>query len=142
MCDFVICQVDAATVGRVAVESVPLAINDCIWDTGVAASESRTPVIRAGGTKVCECQVRKIKMARRVDACFGITPAKAGSDLSFKSQSADNPLEGLTTIERPPNPAGVGGLRPGRAGVKTVRIRRIDTQALLETDAANSADDR
>src|SRR5213594_2518578 len=122
MCKFVIRQVDAAAVGRVAVERVPLAVNDCIWDAGVAASEGRTLVIRAGSTEVCERQVGKVEMPRRVHACFGITAAEASRDFPFKSGGADDPLEGLTAVEGVPNPASIGGKRPGHASVETVWI--------------------
>src|SRR6266576_2226091 len=142
MCKFVIRQVDAAAVSRVAVERVPLPVNDCVRNARVAASEGRTVVIRAGSTKVCERQVGKIEMPRRVHACFGITAAEASRDFPFKSGGADNPLEGLTAVEGVPNPASVGGKRPGRASVETVCIRRVDPQALLETNPANAADDR
>jgi len=81
-------------------------------------------------------------MPRRVHACFGITAAEASGDFPFKSRGADDPLEGLTAVEGVPNPASVGGKRAGRASVETVRIRRIDPQALLETNPANAADDR
>src|SRR6266513_5564202 len=105
MCKFVIRQVDAAAVSRVSVERVPLPVNDCVRNAGVAASEGRTVVVRAGGTKVCERQVGKIEMPRRVHASFGITTAKARGDLPFKSRGADDPLKGLTTVEGVPNPA-------------------------------------
>src|SRR6266513_1470730 len=81
-------------------------------------------------------------MPRRVHTSFGITAAKAGGDFPFKSGGADNPLEGLTAVEGVPNPASIGGKRPGHASVETIRIRRIDPQALLETNPANAADDR
>src|SRR5437870_8814776 len=103
MCKFVIRQVDAAAVSRVSVERIPLPVNDCVRNAGVAASEGRTVVIRAGSTKVCERQVSKIEMPRRVHTSFGITAAKAGSYLPFKSRGADNPLEGLTAVEGVPN---------------------------------------
>src|SRR6266480_7522097 len=141
MCKFVIRQVDAASVSRVAVERVPLPVNNCVRNAGVTAREGRTVVIRAGSTEVCERQVSKIEMPRRVHTSFGITAAKAGGDFPFKSGGADNPLEGLTAVEGVPNPASIGGKRPGHAGVETVRIRRIHPQALLETNPANSADD-
>src|SRR6266478_8412439 len=142
MCKFVIRQVDAAAVGRVTVERVPLPVNDCVRNAGVAASEGRAVIVRAGSTEVCERQVGKVEMSRRVHTSFGITAAKAGGDLPFKSRGADDPLEGLTAVEGVPNPASVGGKRAGRASVETVRIRRIDPQALLETNPANAADDR
>src|SRR5207253_201219 len=63
-------------------------------------------------------------------------------DFPFKSGGADDPLEGLTAVEGVPNPASVRGKRAGRASVETVRIRRIDPQALLEANPANAADDR
>src|SRR5207247_7161548 len=142
LCNFVIRQVDAAAVGRVAVERVPLPVNDCIWDAGVAASEGRTVVVRAGSTKVCERQVRKVEMPRRVHTSFGITAAKADRDLPFKSRGTDDPLEGLTAVEGVPDPASIGGKRAGHASVQTIRIRGSDPQALLETNPANAADDR
>src|SRR5881398_3797170 len=111
MCKFVIRQVDAAAVGRVAVERVPLAVNDCIWDAGVAASEGRTVVVRAGSTEVCERQVGKVEMPRRVHACLGITAAEASGDFPFKSRGADDPFEGLTPVQGVPNPASIGGKR-------------------------------
>src|SRR5947207_11088976 len=73
---------------------------------------------------------------------FRITAAKAGCDLPFQSRGADNPLEGLTAVEGVPNPASVRGKRAGHASVETIRIRRIDPQARLETNPANAADDR
>src|SRR5437879_453423 len=81
-------------------------------------------------------------MPRRVHTSFGITAAKASGDFPFKSGGADDPLEGLTAVEGVPNPASIGGKRPGHAGVEAVWIRRIDPQALLETNPANTADDR
>src|SRR5438552_5838427 len=81
-------------------------------------------------------------MPRRVHACFGITAAEASGDFPFKSRGADDPLEGLTAVEGVPNPASIGGKRAGHASVETIRIRRIDPQALLETNPANAADDR
>jgi len=142
VCEFVIRQVDAAAVGRVAIERIPLPVNDCVRNAGVAASEGRTVVVRAGSTKVCERQVRKVEMPRRVHTSFGITAAKAGGDLSFKRRGTDNPLEGLTAVEGLPDPASIGGKRAGHASVQTIRIRGIDPQALLETNPANAADDR
>src|SRR5436190_18124187 len=71
---------------------------------------------------------------------FRITAAKAGCDLPFQSRGADNPFEGLTAVEGVPNPASVRGKRAGHAGVKAVRVRRIDPLALLETNPANSTD--
>src|SRR5213595_4064131 len=81
-------------------------------------------------------------MSRRVHTSFGITAAEASGDFPFKSRGADDPLEGLTAIEGVPNPASVRGKRAGHASVETIRIRRIDPQALLETNPANAADDR
>src|SRR5439155_8101368 len=140
--NLVIDEVDAAAVRRVAVGRVPLAVNDCIWDAGVAASEGRTVVVRAGSTEVCERQVGKVEMPRRVHTSFGITAAKADRDLPFKSRGTDDPLEGLTAVEGVPDPASIGGKRAGHASVQTIRIRGIDPQALLETNPANAANDR
>src|SRR6266513_2608413 len=81
-------------------------------------------------------------MPRKVHTSFDITAAKASGDFPFKSGGADNPLEGLTAVEGVPNPATVRGKRAGRASVETVPIRRVDPQALLETNPANAADDR
>src|SRR5882757_2493242 len=125
LCDFVIRQIDAANVGWVAVKRIPLPVNDCVRNARVAASEGRTPVIRAGGTKVCERQVGKVEMPCRVHASFGITAAEASGDFPFKSGGVDDPHESLAAIERVPKPASVGGKRAGRASVETVRIRRI-----------------
>src|SRR6267143_2902853 len=122
MCEFVIRQVDAAAVSRVAVERIPLPVNDCIRNAGVAASERRTVVVRAGSTEVCERQVGKIEMPRRVHTSFGIAAAKAGGDLPFKSYGVDNPLEGLTAVEGVPNTASIRGKRAGHASVETIRI--------------------
>jgi len=80
-------------------------------------------------------------MSRRVHTSFGITAAEASGDFPFKSRGADDPLEGLTAVEGVPNPASVRGKRAGHASVQTIRIRRIDPQALLETHPANAADD-
>src|SRR5436190_21954789 len=73
---------------------------------------------------------------------FRIAAAKAGCDLPFKSRGADNPLEGLTAVEGVPDPASVRGKCAGHTGVEAVWIRRIDPQALLETNPANATDDR
>src|SRR5206468_4009512 len=81
-------------------------------------------------------------MSGRVHASFGITAAEASGDFPFKRRGADNPLEGLTAVEGVPDPASIRGKRAGHASVETVRIRRIDPQALLETNPANAADDR
>src|SRR5205807_9463169 len=135
-------QVDAAAVGRVAVERVPLAVNDCIWDASIAASGARAMVVRAGSAKVCQRQVGKVEMPRRVHASFGITTAGAGGVLPFKSGGVDDPFEGLTAIEGMPDPTRVRRERAGCARVEKVWIRRIDPQALLKTNAANAADDR
>src|SRR6266480_4443078 len=81
-------------------------------------------------------------MSRRVHTSLGITAAEASGDLPFKSLGVDDPLECLTAVEGVPDPAGIRGKRAGHASVETVRIRRIDPQALLETNPANAADDR
>src|SRR5438445_4938680 len=81
-------------------------------------------------------------MSGRVHASFGITAAEAKGDFPFKRGGADNPLEGLTAVEGVPDPASIGGKRAGHASVETVRIRRVEPQALLETNPANAANDR
>src|SRR5947208_16160990 len=122
MCEFVIRQVDASAVSRIAVERVPLPVDNCVRNASVTASEGRTVVVRAGSTEVCERQVSKIEMPRRVHASFGITAAEASGDFPFKSRGADDPLEALTAVEGVPNPASIGGKRPGHASVETIRI--------------------
>src|SRR4029079_703148 len=102
--EFVIYQIDAATIGRVAVERVPLAINDFIRDACIAASGGRAVVVRPGSAKVCQRQVGKIKMPRRVHASFGITAAGAGGVFAFKSGGGDDPFESLTAVEGMPHP--------------------------------------
>ena len=122
LCEFVIRQIDTATVSRVAVKGVPLPVNDCVRNAGVAASEGRALVVRAGRAKVCKGQVGKVKMPRRVHAGFRITAAVARRDLAFKSRGTDDPFEGFASVEGVPDPTGIGGKRAGGAGVKTVRI--------------------
>ena len=81
-------------------------------------------------------------MPGRVHACFRITAAKAGGVFPFPSRGVDDPLESLTAVEGVPNPAGIGGKRAGHAGVEEVWIRRIEPQALFETNPANATDNR
>src|SRR5437764_13644031 len=52
LCNFVIRQIDAAAVGGVAVERIPLPVNDCIWDASGAASEGHTVVVGEAGPRV------------------------------------------------------------------------------------------
>src|SRR5207302_3814488 len=100
-------QVDAAAVGRVAVDRVPLPVNHRVRNAGIAASDGRAMVVRAGGTKVCQREVGKIEMPRRVHASFGITATGARGVLPFKSGGGNDPFEGLTAVKGMPDPTRV-----------------------------------
>src|SRR5205823_3050970 len=108
----------------------------------VTAGEAGAEVIRARGAEVRQSQVVEIKVTGRVDGYLGVAAAVAGGHLPFERRRAHDPFESHPAIERMPDPARVGRSSSGRAGIKSVRIRRIDPERLLEARSADPADDR
>ena len=119
----VVREVEGTARRRVAVQRVPLTIDDGVGNAGVLARERPAEIVRACDAEVGERQVVEVEAPGRVDRQLGVAAAVAGRDLAAERRRAGHPLERLAAVERAPDEAAVRVRRVGRAHVQPVRVR-------------------